>query len=170
MRSNVLNTPFFPQTDNIFNPNGACNVTSIAMCLSFLGIVGDGSGLQLEDQLYQTCLNNELSRHSPIDLAKLVSLKRKKDTFIVNGTIEQIKKHINLGFPCVIHGYFTRSGHIIEVHGYDEKGLICHDPYGSYLDGYKGKVSNGKNINYFYDLIKRVCMPDGDLWLHRIEN
>jgi uncharacterized protein YvpB len=170
MRSKVLNTPFFPQTDNIFNPNGACNVTSIAMCLSFLGIVGDGSSPQLEDQLYQLCLSKSWSRHSPIDLVKVVRFKGKKDTFITNGTIEQIKKHIDRGFPCVIHGYFTRSGHIIEVHGYDEKGLICHDPYGSYQDGYSSKVSNGKNINYSYDLIKRVCMPDGDLWLHRIEN
>lgn len=166
----LLNVPFFPQTDNIFNPNGSCNVTSIAMCLSFLGIVGDGGYEQLEDQLYQLSLDRDLSRHSPTDLAQLVKLKGKKDNFIHSGTIKQLRNHIDRGFPTVIHGYFTRFGHIIECHGYDDRHLICHDPYGNYLDGYSSDVMNGKNVKYSYDLIKRVCMPDGDLWLHRIEH
>jgi hypothetical protein len=170
MSSKQLNVPFFPQTDNQFNPYGSCNVTSIAMCLAFLGIVGDGSYKQLEDQLYQLCLQRGLSRHSPIDLAKLVEIKGKKDIFIPNGNIDLLENHIDRGFPTVLHGYFTRSGHIIECHGYNDKGLICHDPFGDYKDGYKSAVINGRNVVYSYDLIKRVCMPDGDLWLHRISN
>jgi uncharacterized protein YvpB len=166
----VLKVPFFPQTDNQFNPSGACNVTSIAMCLSFLGIKGDDSYKQLEDQLYQLCLKKGLSRNNPSDLARLVELKGKKDNYRHDGTIALLKKHIDRGFPTVIHGYFTRSGHIIECHGYSDCGLICHDPYGNYMDGYSTKVENGQNIEYSYDLINQVCLPDDNLWLHRIEN
>jgi uncharacterized protein YvpB len=166
----ILNVPFLPQTDNQFNPKGSCNVTSIAMCLRFLGVVGDASYPQLEDQLYQLCLARQLSRHSPIDLAKLVVMKGKKDLFSPNATIRDLTEHIDKGFPTVIHGYFTRSGHIIECHGYTSKGLICHDPYGNYKDGYSSSVFNGNNVEYSYDLIKKVCMPDNNLWLHRISN
>jgi hypothetical protein len=165
-----LDVPFSPQTDNRFNPYGSCNVTSIAMALSYLGIVGDNSYPQLEDQLYQLCLARGLSRHSPIDLAKLVVMKGKKDLFGFNSTIDELIKHIDKGFPTVLHGYFTRFGHIIECHGYNSHGLICHDPFGNYKDNYKSSVINGRNVIYSYDLIKRVCMPDGELWLHRISH
>jgi uncharacterized protein YvpB len=166
----ILDVPFFPQTDNIFNPSGSCNVTSIAMALSYLGIKGDLTYPQLEDQLYMLCKNLGLDRHNPYDLAKLCVYKGKKDNFVHNSNIKELKDHIDRGFPTVIHGYFTRSGHIIECHGYNNSGLICHDPYGNYLDGYQSNPNNGKNIEYSYILINKVCMPDGQLWLHRIEN
>ena len=170
MNGKTLNVPFFPQTDNKYNPHGACNVTSIAMALSFLGIKGDGSEKQLEDQLYQWLLKKGLSRHSPYDLAKLVESKGKKDNFNPIANFTQIKKHIDAGFPVVIHGFFTRSGHIIECHGYNEIGLICHDPYGDWEDGYLGSVNNGKNVLYTYHLIKQLCNPDNEFWVHFIQH
>lgn len=170
MISKRLDVSFFSQLDNKFNPYGSCNVTSIAMCLSFLGIKGDGSKAQLEDQLYKLCDDNGLSRHSPYDLVKLVNLKGKKDDFTSTAKLSDIVKSINLGKPTVIHGFFTRSGHIIECHGYDPNGFICHDPYGDYKDRYTTSPNSGKNVYYSTEIIKKVCMPDGNLWLHSIGN
>jgi uncharacterized protein YvpB len=166
----LINVPFFPQTDNAFNPNGACNVTAIAMCLWFLGIRGDGSQPQLEDQFYLWMIKNGLSRHNPYDLVKLVKSKNKRDLFTSKATIQQVKAHIDRGFPTVIHGFFTRSGHIIECHGYNDKGLICHDPYGDYKDKYYTDVNKGKNVHYSYDLITKLCNPDSEFWVHFIEH
>jgi hypothetical protein len=168
MSSRRLDVPFFTQLDNKLNPHGSCNVTSIAMALWYLGIRGDGSLPQLEDQLYQLCLDKRLSRHSPIDLAKLVKLKGKTDAFKQNATLTEINQSIDNNKPTVIHGYFTRSGHIIECHGYTRTGFICHDPYGDYKDGYTGKPESGKDVFYSTQIIRNVCMPDGQLWLHSI--
>jgi len=165
-----LNVPFFPQTDNRHNPNGACNVTSIAMVLWFLGIRGDGSQPQLEDQFYSWMIKNGLSRHKPIDLVRLVRSKNKRDEFTIKGSINKIKAHIDRGFPVVVHGFFTRSGHIIEIHGYDKNGFICHDPYGDYKDGYSSNVFNGSNVHYSYALITKLCNPDPEFWVHFIEH
>ena len=170
MITKILSVPFFTQLDNLLNPHGSCNVTSIAMCLWYLGVRGDGSMPQLEDQLYRLCLTHGLSRHSPTDLAKLVKLKGKNDVFKSTATLQNIVESIDSNKPTVVHGYFTRSGHIIECHGYTSDGFICHDPYGNYKDGYTGKPETGKDVFYSTQLIKDVCMPDGKLWLHSISN
>lgn len=168
--THVLKVPFFPQTDNVFNPHGACNVTSIAMCLSYLGIRGDASFPQLEDQLYKMCQTLGLSRHNPEHLAQLVRYKGKKDNLKFNGKINDIKQAIDQGHPTVLHGYFTRTGHIVVCCGYRENEFICNDPYGSYLDNYSSDVINGKNVVYSEELIEELCMPDGNLWIHEISN
>ena len=67
-----LNVPYKPQNDNIYNPTGSCNVTSIAMCLEFLGVKIENEN-QLEDIIYQQMSHSGLSRHSPFDLAKIVT-------------------------------------------------------------------------------------------------
>lgn len=170
MTNKKLKVKFKNQLDNKFNPYGSCNVTSIAMCLDYLGIKGDNSHPQLEDQLYQIMINKGWSRHNPYDLATLVRYKGKNDHFNEHASIQSVKDSINNNRPTVIHGWFTASGHIIECHGYNEKGLICHDPYGNYLDHYQTEVIKGKDILYTYEMITQVCMPDGNLWLHSIGN
>ena len=56
-----LNVPWFSQLDNQLNPHGACNVTSVAMCLSYFGLPSP-SGWQLEDEFYQCCEDNDLQQ------------------------------------------------------------------------------------------------------------
>lgn len=163
------NVPFKSQLDNRFNPTGACNVTSIAMCLAGLG-VKPKNDRQLEDELYKYMESNGLNRHSPEDLATVVRSYGKKDDFTIWGTIERCKNHIAANNPCVIHGYFTSFGHIIVLVGYDEKGFIVHDPYGEWFDsGYRTDLS-GKFLHYSYKLIQKTCIPDGQFWVHYISN
>ncbi|NJM61981.1 MAG: C39 family peptidase [Oscillatoriales cyanobacterium RU_3_3] len=136
-----LNVPFKSQLDNQLNPTGACNVTSIAMCLAYFGVEPQGVD-QLEDELFQYMQRKGLSRHSPQDLARVVRDYGKKDDFTVWGTFERCRDHIAAGNPCVIHGYFTSFGHIIVLVGYDDKGFIVHDPYGEWFSsGYRTDLS-----------------------------
>ncbi len=168
-----LEVPYRSQLDNKFNPLGACNVTSMAMCMEYLDTdlggnkYKSGNG-QLEDHLYRFMENHGLSRHSPQDLERLVNdhYYPLKDKFTPWGTIDCCKSHLASGNPCVIHGYFTSFGHIIVLVGYDSKGFLVHDPYGEWFEsGYDTNVS-GAYLHYSYDLIRQTCIPDGQFWVH----
>jgi hypothetical protein len=172
-----LKVPYFSQLDNRNNPTGSCNVTSIAMVLSFFGIKGNGQG-QLEDQLYKRMLAAGLSRHSPYDLAAIVNRDYGKfgitDVFKDNATHQELKKHLAGGNPAVVHGYFTDFGHIVVITGYDNNAYggrgayIVNDPYGEYYeDGYDTRAS-GKGLRYSYRLMEDRAGKDGDFWVHFI--
>lgn len=176
-KKKVLQVSYKSQRDNKYNPSGSCNVTSIAMCVCFHGIKGDGSEKQLEDQLYRYCQETGLSRHDPNDLAYMVNERFQgivKDAFTNHGTFDDIRKAIDEGNPCVVHGYFTQFGHIIVIKGYDDTGFIVNDPWGEYhSDGYDTSVS-GEGLHYSYKLMARVCSPESEknpcnIWLHVIK-
>ncbi|MGB3402727.1 MAG: C39 family peptidase [Microcoleaceae cyanobacterium] len=163
-----LDVPYISQVDNWFNPTGACNVTSIAMCLEYLETPPRTSISQFEDELYRYALERGYSRHSPYDLADLVRDYGCKDYFTENALIEDVKDWVSSGKPAVIHGYFTSFGHIVVVVGYDEYGFIVHDPFGEWFStGYRTDLS-GAYLHYSYRLIRRVCIPDGNFWVHFI--
>jgi uncharacterized protein YvpB len=163
-----LEISYRSQLDNIENPTGSCNVTSLAMCLDFLKTPRRKKTGQFEDELYEYAIAKGYSRHSPQDLAQIVRDYGAKDEFTEWGTIERCKSHLANGNPAVIHGYFTSFGHIIVLVGFDNKGFLVHDPYGEWFEsGYNTDVS-GAYLHYSYDLIRRICIPDGQFWVHYI--
>ena len=169
-----LSVPYKSQRDNSNNPDGACNVTSMAMCLKFLGIAKRRSSGQFEDELYQYALDHNLSRHSPYDLAKIVRDYSAKDAFDSHATVQRVKDWLAAGNPAVTHGYFTSFGHIVVFVGYDDTGFIVHDPYGEWCaEGYdrndpSGNNEKGKFQHYSYNLINNTCASDGEFWVHFI--
>lgn len=170
----LSNFPYFFQLDNAQNPSGSCNVTAIAMCLHYLGIRSKDSGQQLEDELYVKCVNNGWSRHDPLGLKRVAeSYRGIKDNFTTAGTFDAIRDTLTAGEPCVIHGYFTRSGHIIVVKGFDESGLLVNDPYGEWFESGYDTDASGDSLHYSYSMISRLCSPESvdnprDIWLHRL--
>jgi len=166
-----LKIPYKSQLDNEYNPTGSCNVTSIAMCLQFLGAKGKSAYRQFpqfEDELYEYALDQGLSRHNPYDLAKIVRDYGYQDYFTESATIEDVQDWLASGNPAVTHGYFTSFGHVIVFAGYNENNFIVHDPYGEwYPSGYDTSVS-GEYLEYSYRLIRNVCMADGNFWVHFI--
>lgn len=169
----ALKVPYHTQRNNLLNPSGACNVTSFAMCFNYHGIKPLVAGTQLEDELYQYMTDNGLSRHDPTDLSYMANqYPGIKSTFTATGTFQDIIKSIDAGNPVVLHGYFTRFGHIIVIVGYDNTGFIVHDPYGEWHSwGYEDK--SGANLHYSYNLIARVGSPESvdnpqDLYIHSV--
>lgn len=175
---NPLNVPYLSQLDNRLNPSGSCNVACLAMVMQYWGIPRNKryQGFkQLEDELYQYCLDNGLNRHSPVDLKKALQDYGVHDNFTFSGSLTQCRNHINAGNPVIVHGYFTSFGHLVVLVGHDDKGFIVHDPYGEWFaDGYQKNDSvdaeRGKYQHYSNNLINRVCLPDGKLWAHFVEN
>ncbi len=149
------------------------------MVLKFFGILGTGQG-QLEDQLFEKITKRGLSRHSPHDLAALINNDYGKfgirDDFKQDATHAQVKEHLNKGFPVIVHGWFTQSGHIIVIVGYDDKAYggrgayIVNDPYGEYFPkGYDTRAS-GKGLLYSYPMMKELAGNDGDFWVHFVSS
>ncbi|WP_071517069.1 C39 family peptidase [Geitlerinema sp. PCC 9228] len=163
-----LSIPYKSQLDNYYNPTGACNVTSLAMCLEYLQIPRKSNYGQYEDELYEYAINRGYSRHQPEDLAQIVRDYGARDNFVISGTIEDAKDWVADEKPAVVHGYFTQFGHIVVLAGYDDKGFFVHDPYGEWFPGGYRTDLSGKYVHYSYNLIRRTCMPDGDLWTHFI--
>lgn len=169
-----LNIPYKSQRDNFNNPDGSCNVTSIAMCLEFLSVRRHQSTGQFEDELYEYALDHSLSRHDPYDLAKIVQDYGAQDHFDKHATMDRVKDWLAAGKPIVTHGYFTTFGHIVVLTGYDDQGFIVHDPYGEWFaSGYDRNqpgLSNqkGKFLHYSYRLIETTCASDDEFWVHFI--
>jgi GH24 family phage-related lysozyme (muramidase) len=166
----VLNIAYKSQIDNANNPTGSCNVTSSAMCLEYWGVKAKGAG-QLEDELYEWLQREGLSRHDPNHLKLAIEAYGCRDDFSTRATIAEIKQAIDNAIPVIVHGYFTTFGHIIVLIGYNDKGFICHDPYGEWTSGGYDRndevnPKKGEAIVYSYGLIERTCCPDGGCWAH----
>jgi uncharacterized protein YvpB len=163
-----LGIPYRSQIDNFNNPTGSCNVTSLAMCLDFLRVPRRTQTGQYEDELYEYAIAQGYSRWDPYDLAKIVKDYGAQDFFTENASIDDVQDWLASGNPAVIHGYFTSFGHIIVAAGYDSEGFFLHDPYGEWFpSGYDTSLS-GAYLHYSYRLIRRVCMADGNFWVHFI--
>lgn len=168
-----LAVPYLSQVDNSQNPFGSCNVTSIAMCLKYLGIQQTNSSKQFEDELQDWLEARGLDRHEPNALAQAVAGYGCQDNFSTSATLDQVKQWLAQGNPCVTHGYFTSSGHIVAIVGYNNQGLIVHDPYGKWTEGGYDRNDDshpekGKAVIYDYAMIQRTCMTDGQFWVHFI--
>jgi hypothetical protein len=168
-----LTVPSYDQLDNSENPYGTCNVTSIAMCLAYLGVQRRTPGIRFPDELSQYCNKNGLDRHEPVDLKKIVEAYGCKDNFRTTASFEQVKEWVIQGNPAVVHGYFTPTGHIVTVIGYNAKGFIVNDPYGELMYSYPGSsyydtYASGAGLTYSYGLMYNTSARDGSFWVHFI--
>ncbi|MEB3165992.1 MAG: C39 family peptidase [Cyanobacteriota bacterium] len=168
-----LPVPYLSQLDNRFNPHGSCNVTSVAMCLYYLGMP-PRQGLQLEDELYQKLDALGRSRHDPYDLQYLIgTYPGFKDIFRPDGSFRDIQRSIDAGNPVIVHGYFTSFGHIIVIRGYDDTGFWVNDPNGEWFSSGYDQTRSGERLHYSYSLIARTCSPESEanprnIWYHTV--
>ena len=174
IRSNMpLDIPYLNQYDNQLSPSATCQNTSIAMVLKYYGWSG-----------YPDTITSEWGRHyaqSPVGLSQLISrygaTLNIKSIPHTNGNINQLKSILDKGFPVVIHGYFTRSGHVVVVTGYNADGYYVNDPAGEwnqrFMGGYHGSY-DGKNVFYNKRSFEAaISTSDGysylPIWLHEIK-
>ena len=168
-----LDIPYFNQYDNQISPGATCQNTSIAMVLKYYGWRG-----------YPDLITSEWGRHyaqAPVGLSQLVTRYgeplRIYSTPHTNADISLLKNILDRGYPVIIHGYFTRSGHVVVVTGYNSNGYYVNDPAGEwnqvFMGGYNGSY-NGKNV--FYNRIpfeSAISTSDGysylPIWLHEIK-
>lgn len=140
------------------------------MALSFLKIPQRTTG-RYPDELQDYMEAKGRDRHSPVDLADTAADYGAVCHFTTKTTIEEVKAWLSTGNPCVVHGYFTDSGHIIALTGFDEYGFYVHDPYGEWSsDGYdrndEKNFTKGKLLHYSYEMMRETSITDEEFWVH----
>ena len=133
--------PYFYQYDNSLHPSASCQNTSVAMVLSYLGWRGT------PDQI--TSRYGKDWAQSPAGLAALfnryvesagLSMRLQPTT---SGTLSGLRAELDRGHPVIIHGYFTRYGHVMVVLDYDANGYYLNDPAGRWSEYFMGGYSGG---------------------------
>jgi hypothetical protein len=154
----VLDVPYFYQYHNSYEPGRTCNITSVAMVAGYYGINVH------PDQVYKRVGGPVFTGPDMIWVAGRYGLK---GTFSSKANIATIKGHLDAGRPVIVQGWFTKSGHILVITGYDSKGWIVNDPAGQwarcYACGYPGRTSvNGKGTRYSYAAMEAAATDPGN--------
>ena len=168
--NNLLNVPYYQQTDNYAQPDRTCNSSACAMCLEFLkpgtlvGAKGDDAYLK------KVIAVGDTTDHAV--QTKVLSSYGIKSDFRYNLGFADLDRELSAGRPVVI-GILHRGslsaptgGHMLVVIGKTPTGdYVVNDPYGSLNDGYSGPVANGKGAVYKKsDLSRRWCPKGNDGW------
>lgn len=162
-----LAVPHHSQLNNVNRPHGTCNVTSVAMCMNFYGIKPKSSGKQLEDELFELVERKGWDRHVHDHLTKVFECYGVRSRFGTEVSWDKVKAHLAGGNPVIVSGQFTRSGHIIVLRGYDDKGFFVNDPYGEYFASGYNRSKSGENLHYSYALMNRVSYGGSKTtWAH----
>jgi len=169
-KSNILEVPFFPQTDNYRDANRTCNSSSCAMCLEYFK-PGTLKGPKGDDAYVQKVFSIGDTTDHVVQTRVLASYGIKSH-FSYNLTFDDLDRELAAGRPVVV-GILHRGplsnptgGHMIVIKGKTPNGdYIVNDPYGSLNDNYTGPVINGKNAVYKKtDLMRRWCPNRNDGW------
>lgn len=152
-----LEVPFYPQTDNVYEPERTCNTSACAMVAKYLGAPISG-----DDEYYAKYLKGDTTDHD----AQTAALKRLgiDSRFYYNLDFTDLDKSLDRKRPVVI-GILHRGtdwaptgGHMVVVIGRTpgiEPDYYVHDPYGSIHDKYTGSVQKGKKVLYGRDLLRQ---------------
>lgn len=163
-------TPYFNQNDNDFFSASTCQNTSLAMVLAKYGWNGT------PDQVTKT-FGKDMAQ-TPAGLEHVfnglaqdagLSVRIKSHT---DGTMELINKLLAEGKPVIAHGWFTPSGHVVTITGFDGQNYTVNDPAGEWNGKFKGGYSSGsgKAVKYSKEALTEALVEDGEVWCHEVIN
>jgi GH24 family phage-related lysozyme (muramidase) len=159
-KSTSLTVPFFPQTDNYTLPDYTCNSSCMAMCVEYLK-PGTLVGPKGDDEYLKRVLKIGSSEDHNVQTKVLESYgiySVWKTTLTFKDLDDQLNKELPVPIGILHKGSLNApyGGHIILVIGKTSDGnYVCHDPYGSLLDGYTTNVNNGKSIVYSRAILEK---------------
>lgn len=172
--------PYYRQYDNLERGGSACNITSVAMMVDYFGIaLGSADKTRMPDKIY----DRFGIKYNPEELAAIFNIIAReananvRDVFYERGTIAQLRNELANGNPVIVHGWFTKPGHIMVVTGFDGENYTVNDPAGRWnlkkwgANSYDTSVS-GQSIKYPAAEFEYAINDNGtgdDLWLHVFE-
>lgn len=153
LQEDILNVPYYPQTDNYRDKDRTCNSSACAMCLEYLK-PGTLKGPRGDDEYVRKVFAIGDSPDHSVQTRVLKSYGV-ESSFTQSMGFSDLDKQLANGKPVVLgilhRGTLTRpyGGHMIVAIGKTKDGdYVVHDPYGSLNDGYTGPVTNGKRAVY----------------------
>lgn len=152
-KEDILNVPYYPQTDNYRDKDRTCNSSACAMCLEYLK-PGTLKGPRGDDAYVKKVFAIGDSPDHGVQ-TKVLKSYGVDSKFTQNMSFSDLDKELQNGKPVVLgilhRGPLTKpyGGHMIVAIGKNKDGdYVVHDPYGSLNDGYTGPVTNGKRVVY----------------------
>lgn len=146
----ILNVQFWNQLDNAYDPHRTCNSTVHAMLLKYLR----PNRLRSDDEYIQWVRfdgrdTTDHNVHTHL-LREQGIVSHWKTDLNLSDVRDQVSRNIPVPLGILHRGSSDNptGGHIILCVGYNARGLVCHDPYGSLHDGYTLDVSNGEYVTY----------------------
>jgi hypothetical protein len=154
------NVPYFSQRDNEIEPWRTCGATSAAMCLKYFNVPDLGPLPQYEDDVKKRFDQLGIDHNAPDGIRRLVEGLGLRDNLTLKGRLSDITCALDSGKICILHGYWTGSGHILVIRGYNDNGdFFVNDPAGEWFySGYRKNSSSspdnkGENKLYSRRLI-----------------
>ena len=168
--SNQSSVPYYNQYNNKNYPGATCQNTSVAMVLSYF-----------EFNIHPDTIFNRWGKdyaQSPDGLNRVYSHYAANSTIktITNASQQTLISALNEGSIVIVHGYFTGSGHVIVITGYDGTHYYVNDPAGAWKQCFKcgyGSSYNGITKYSKQSLENAVFTSDGYSylpgWIHIIK-
>ena len=144
--------PYFYQYDNDLYPSSTCQNTSIAMLLAAYGWRGEPDDITA---VYGKDTAQTVAGLASVfnDLAAASGLSPRL-TGHTDGTLADVDALLDRGLPVIVHGYFTSSGHVMVILGYDADGYWVNDPAGTwdedFMGGYPGAYEPTAGDGIYY--------------------
>lgn len=164
--------PHHDQRNNKYYPSSTCNLTSVAMVLNFFNKENRHQPhLQLEDELFIESRKIGDRRYHWV-LSKIMKDNGLKNRFSTETSWQSVKAHLLKGNPVIMSGKFTRSGHILVLRGFDDKGFFVNDPWGEWYPWAGGRygvyrATSGENLHYSYRAIYKASYGGSkSTWAH----
>ncbi len=163
-------TPYFCQYDNELYAGSSCQNTSIAMTLAKYGWKGNPDQITKSygKDMAQTPAGLETVFNTVAEKAGLKVRVKSHEA----GTMELVNKLLAEGKPVIAHGWFTKSGHVVTITGFDGQNYTVNDPAGKWNGQYKGGYSSesGKGVKYSKEAMIDALVENGEVWCHEICN
>ena len=168
------NVPYFNQENNQIEGWRSCGATSAAMCLKYFDVPDLGPMPQYEDDVKKRFDRLGIDHGSPDGIKRLIEGLGLRDNLTMKGNLSDITRALDSGEICILHGHWTKPGHILVIRGYsDNRDFIVNDPHGEWFySGYRvnsrvGEDNKGENKLYS----RRLISSAGNAWsLHQALN
>jgi hypothetical protein len=169
----ISGVPYFCQLDNSIDPCCTCQNTCAAMVLKYYG-----ASTITPDIL--TARWTRKKGQTVAGLAELINTEAAergltaRDDGQMYRTVQDLQNHLKTGNPCIVHGWFTPSGHLMVVLGYDGTNYTVNDPYGQWNQKVLGSYTTtggtiGRGIKYPKAAFEAAIIDDDSgVWLHRM--
>jgi hypothetical protein len=151
----LLSVPWYPQTDNIIQPDRTCNSSACAMCLEFLKPGSLPPGPKGDDAYIKKVFAiGDTTDHSV--QTRVLQSYGVNSVFRYDLSFADLDRELIAGRPVVI-GFLHRgpesaptgSGHMVCCIGKTDSGdYWINDPYGNLYENYVTPVANGRQVIY----------------------
>ena len=94
-----------------------------------------------------------------------------------DGRVSNIRALLTQGKPVIVHGYFTGSGHVIVLTGYNGTHYTANDPAGrwnqAFKGGYSGGSTSGRAVRYAAATLEKAIVSTNGynsvpIWYHEV--